>query len=984
MQDYKQTQIYKHFLSQPDNAEFAFVGKMVEKCIPILNEYSKIFPKYTDHAGVHQLNILRIIGELLGEKLTEITTLEAAILILSTYLHDIGMVYTEAERSTLKNEENFTTFLSENSKANRIFILGGEDLTSEIAEWYCRWNHAKRVHIYLERFEREDYNCLKYKGVSLRTQIGLVCESHNWSAQSIRKDDRFITDFLSNKADLRFCSVLLRLADYFDFDDSRAPKSLFDYLGLNKPKTPTDEISRKEWLKHQGSQGFTFPTQIREKSYKLDIICSPKEITIEHEIRGFIIDIESELVECEKVMKVCSERWRNFKLPEGVKSEILSQGYTYGDFKFNLDQDKVLNLLMGENLYSDPYVFIRELLQNAIDTSRHREVEEYSNHNSTFKADAIVVSDWEDEEGYRWIRIDDFGMGMDKTIISEFLLKIGKSYYNSDDFKVKQYQYRSKGFEFTPISRFGIGILSCFIVGDRVEINTKSKNSEPVRLSVDGLQNFFTLQTGSDIPGFMPTKNIKEVSYRSQIGTSIAVRLNPAKEFQKFNVKDHLERWLFYPQIEVNYDGTLIGGEINDLDKPLCVNYTEWLTDEQLKEVEELMGITFPNGLGVYIEPYNISEQSFDRSLLKGQAVIIGLTEINCVLNYNQEINVVYDIGNVLEKPEFKIVCRNDKKEFGKHNDRRISISLPELSRKCQEIQINQNFNLDFNNRDFLMISHDGIKLQSVLIEKSFDFHQKLYFFGFAALFDKLRPELNAARDKISKLSWEIDSHINYALHEYRKRISYHSSLIAYIGILDNQIEEEKATIQTISNDKLVTSENGWLKKELFLYNNQKWNWTEIEKIFFQNLEFRYRSYDYRLESYLFYKANMAIEFRSNYTFPWVKSDINWSENIDLGIFKPLYFVPLLNTKLYYFKGYRNLNHPFSQWFIKAGKYLKDNYPPMFNNILNIWFDVSDPEKIKDNLFLINQNLDRIRSLTSFSEEFKPISSLKLKIEDIG
>ena len=133
MQDYRKTEIYKHFLSQSDIADFAFVEKMVEKCIPILREYSETFPKYTDHAGVHQTNILRIIGELLGEKLTEITTIEAAILILSTYLHDIGMVYTKQERNSLVNEDRFKTFLSEYSRANRIYIENNENLNSELA-----------------------------------------------------------------------------------------------------------------------------------------------------------------------------------------------------------------------------------------------------------------------------------------------------------------------------------------------------------------------------------------------------------------------------------------------------------------------------------------------------------------------------------------------------------------------------------------------------------------------------------------------------------------------------------------------------------------------------------------------------------------------------------------------------------------------------------------------------------------------------------
>jgi HSP90 family molecular chaperone len=80
-----------------------------------------------------------------------------------------------------------------------------------------------------------------------------------------------------------------------------------------------------------------------------------------------------------------------------------------------------------------------------------------------------------DEAGYRWFRIDDYGMGMSETIINNYLLKVGNSYYLSDEFKIRKLEYKEKdNVDFTPISRFGIGILSCFIVGDHIEINTRS------------------------------------------------------------------------------------------------------------------------------------------------------------------------------------------------------------------------------------------------------------------------------------------------------------------------------------------------------------------------------------------------------------------------------------------------------------------------------------------------------------------------------
>jgi HSP90 family molecular chaperone len=75
---------------------------------------------------------------------------------------------------------------------------------------------------------------------------------------------------------------------------------------------------------------------------------------------------------------------------------------------------------MGENIYSDRYVFVRELLQNAIDTTRHRVYYEQSTSSHRYEPRPIRVSDWEDEAGYQWIRIDDDGMGMDETLVRNF------------------------------------------------------------------------------------------------------------------------------------------------------------------------------------------------------------------------------------------------------------------------------------------------------------------------------------------------------------------------------------------------------------------------------------------------------------------------------------------------------------------------------------------------------------------------------------
>src|SRR5215472_10847936 len=99
------------------------------------------------------------------------------------------------------------------------------------------------------------------------------------------------------------------------------------------------------------------------------------------------------------------------------RGNIKPNGYRYGEYRFALDQDHILQLLTGESLYSTSFVFIREILQNAIDATRVRLFLERGRGNSRFEPQAIRVSEWVDADRYRWVRVDDFGIGMDEEII---------------------------------------------------------------------------------------------------------------------------------------------------------------------------------------------------------------------------------------------------------------------------------------------------------------------------------------------------------------------------------------------------------------------------------------------------------------------------------------------------------------------------------------------------------------------------------------
>lgn len=167
-----------------------------------------------------------------------------------------------------------------------------------------------------------------------------------------------------------------------------------------------------------------------------------------------------------------------------------------------------------------------------------REFYEHSKGNLSFKVKPIDVSTWIDNNGQRWVRVDDYGMGMNEYVIQNHLLNKGNSYYKSDTFKFQKLKIsNSLTKDFTPISRFGIGLLSCFILGDKIDINTMPiDHSDKIRLSISGMNNHYILQSENEkhIPIEMPKQFGDEKSYRTENGSSISIRINANKDHLNF------------------------------------------------------------------------------------------------------------------------------------------------------------------------------------------------------------------------------------------------------------------------------------------------------------------------------------------------------------------------------------------------------------------------------------------------------------------
>lgn len=516
------------------------------------------FPLYTLHDETHICNVLRIMEQLLGQSINELNRDEAAMLILAACCHDVGMSYSAQEKQELlQDKDRLDQYLEQHhDEYVKAYAENTEvpTLTEEIQRNYLRSIHHERILELLNSFEWP--GCLW--GKVDQDDLIRVCQNHGRNPSDLNNLECTPT------IDLRFCAILLRLADILDFDITRAPKTLYHYCGFDHANGREAKISQMEWHKHIASQGFEF-NHVADRSVPYDLPChiTSDSMQIEQAVHRYLDWVDYELNQCGILLRRYTGSWQNFILPNKINRIVKANGYVSGQYHLTMDQDKVMELLVGEELYSDPAAFVRELLQNAIDAVRTREQLDKNRPNSW--KPQINIRSWMDEEGYHWFRIEDNGTGMTQEIIESYFLKIGRSYYTSDTFQKDKILCGANP-EYTPISRFGIGILSCFMGGkhsNQVEVSTKrfaTNGNRPsaLRLRMQGMNGYYYLasQQKGHTPGHMAGVTDQEKrAYLQQPGTVVAVRTNLYQTGKYAGFKEIVDRYVVYPPVPVHYDG---------------------------------------------------------------------------------------------------------------------------------------------------------------------------------------------------------------------------------------------------------------------------------------------------------------------------------------------------------------------------------------------------------------------------------------------
>src|SRR5262249_22590548 len=130
---------------------------------------------------------------------------------------------------------------------------------------------------------------------------------------------------------------------------------------------------------------------------------------------------------------------------------------------FQVDLRGVVDLL-SHHLYASPRVYVRELLQNAVDAITARRTEEPG-------APARVWIEPPERTGDGTLRVADTGVGLTEEQVHELLATIGRS-SKRDELGFARHEF---------LGQFGIGLLSCFLVADEIRVLTRAAGAPTVQ-----------------------------------------------------------------------------------------------------------------------------------------------------------------------------------------------------------------------------------------------------------------------------------------------------------------------------------------------------------------------------------------------------------------------------------------------------------------------------------------------------------------------
>ena len=206
----------------------------------MLPQINNVFNTYTIHGMKHSINVAEYMFELIDDA-EKMSDLELVVLIYAALFHDSGMIVSNDEITEIKKDK----ILLGDRKYSKILEKYGDE---KIALQECvRPVHGFRINKFIEYLMEDDNKKIflipETTNIFFNNELALICQAQNEDFSWITNNLRY--DIMKTKYDLnaQFIAILLRIGDYLDIDEQRAPLYLYKYLKPN-------DYSNLEWQQH--------------------------------------------------------------------------------------------------------------------------------------------------------------------------------------------------------------------------------------------------------------------------------------------------------------------------------------------------------------------------------------------------------------------------------------------------------------------------------------------------------------------------------------------------------------------------------------------------------------------------------------------------------------------------------------------------------------------------------------------------------------
>jgi hypothetical protein len=496
--DWKDTRLWQWLLARGPTAEPTRlqVAAWLPDVQSLLSKAGTAPLDFTLHDDDHSYRVAERMTELIPPSTAEqLSDFELGLLLNAAYLHDVGMnprreivakarnfLLTGESQPNFEVEEEFLQqWLDESHPGVQPPVAANASMTDRIAQaemltaHFCRYRHNDWSGDYIRASVANKPAPPYHTWID---DLELLCKSHHYGIDELMASDFDLRIVGQGKqlVNLRYLAAILRVADVLEFDPERTPEIIFSQRGIS----PQSAIY---WYK---DQTIVFGLDLNSRS--MVITARTKSSLIHKAVLNTADDVDNELRNCNIIdtqngflrgVRIDDVNYYKWPWPSIVSRDIkpMPNTFEYIEGAFRPNRTKLLSLLAGTRLYANQYDAIRELMQNAFDAVSEQVAHDVlansdtSAHTKFSATHSIQISTEERIDGF-WLICVDSGIGMTRRVIERYLLVSGSN-TRPEVLDLKR-RCNARGVQFTRTGEFGIGVLSYFMIADKIVIETRA------------------------------------------------------------------------------------------------------------------------------------------------------------------------------------------------------------------------------------------------------------------------------------------------------------------------------------------------------------------------------------------------------------------------------------------------------------------------------------------------------------------------------